>query len=256
MNPIDLTQIRDYVATHIEDFHTNRTEKLRQLDLLKVLKRKNPYLFKAKNTLTAEQLIRSILDAYLSSQEETLFGDFLEGLAVFVGQQVHNGYKPTTEEFKGVDLIFEQGDTIYVVEIKSGPYWGNSSQIRNMMLSFESAKAVLAARYPGKVIVPVNGCCYGRDRNHSKKNGTYWKLCGQDFWRFISGDDRLYLDIIEPLSHQARQRNEAFEQEYARIINRFTLAFGGQFCRPDGAIDWEKLVAFVSQRSEDSRYPF
>lgn len=256
MNPINLDAIRQYVESNIGDFHDNRLKKLDNLQLTNVLKRKNPYLFKAKNILTSEHLIRSVLDAYLSSQEETLFGDFLEGVAIFVGEQVHNGYKPAIEEFQGLDLIFEQASNLYIVEIKSGPHWGNSSQIRNMLLSFEAAKKVLSGQYPDRTIIAVNGCCYGKDGTRSKRNGAYWKLCGQDFWRFISGDDRLYLDIIEPLGYRAKARNQAFDEAYAKIINKFTREFNLQFCESDGAIDWEKLVAFVSQRADDSTYPF
>jgi hypothetical protein len=43
-----------------------------------VLKRKNPYLLKAKYILTAEQIVKNIIDAHISSNEETIFGDWLE----------------------------------------------------------------------------------------------------------------------------------------------------------------------------------
>lgn len=256
MKRLNLDDVTHYVEDTTETFHTKRLEKLDRLKLNNVLKRKNPYLFKAKYILTAEALVRTILDAYLSSQEETLFGDFLEGVAIFVAQQVFDGYKPETNAFEGLDLIFEDGDTLYIVEVKSGPHWGNSSQIRKMMNNFEAAQAVLAPQYPSKTIVCVNGCCYGKERNHSKKDGAYWKLCGQDFWRFISGDDDLYQAIIEPLSAGAKVRNEAFDIAYAKLINTFTLQFGSRFCDDEGAIDWERLVAFVSKRDATTTYPF
>ena len=43
-----------------------------------MLKRKNPYLFKAKYVLTAEQIVKNIVDAHISSNEETIFSDWLE----------------------------------------------------------------------------------------------------------------------------------------------------------------------------------
>ncbi|MDE2635458.1 MAG: PmeII family type II restriction endonuclease, partial [Chloroflexota bacterium] len=78
-----LTAVQDYVEANIGAFHDKRMETVKEMPLRNVLKRKNPYLFKAK-AQDATQLIRSILDAFLSSQEETLFGEFLEGVAVFV----------------------------------------------------------------------------------------------------------------------------------------------------------------------------
>ncbi|GBE26604.1 modification methylase DpnIIB [bacterium BMS3Bbin03] len=46
---------------------------------------------------------------------------------------------------------------------------------------------------------------YGRDNKPDK--GEYQKLCGQRFWTFLSGDDLLYTDIIEPLGHKAKEKN-------------------------------------------------
>lgn len=253
---LDTSRIRDYVETHIGDFHNKRLEKLQALKLRRVLRRKNPYLFKAKNIQTAEGFVRYILDAYLSSQEETLFGDFLEGLAIFICQQVYDAYRPDWQDLTGVDLIFSADDEVYVVEIKSGPNWGNSSQIKKMLDNFALARQKLQAQYPHQRIIAVNGCAYGRNNVHSQRDGAYWKLCGQDFWRFISGDDDLYLGIIEPLGHRAKLRNEAFDTAYAELINRFTLEFAQTYCKPSGAIDWVALVAFVSARGDDSPYPF
>ena len=49
-------EVRDYVAANINGFHQTRLAKLEGLKLKQILKRKNPYLFKAKNILTAEAL--------------------------------------------------------------------------------------------------------------------------------------------------------------------------------------------------------
>ncbi len=83
MKQINLNNVQKYVEDNIGTFHSKRLQNLEKLKLKLVLERKNPYLFKAKNILTANDLVRNLLDAYLSSQEETIFGDFLEGLAIF-----------------------------------------------------------------------------------------------------------------------------------------------------------------------------
>lgn len=94
----------------------------------------------------------------------------------------------------------------------------------------------------------VNGCCYGRDNQPNK--GDYWKLCGQEFWEFISGNNQLYLEIVEPLGYRAKERNEEFSKEYGRILNLFTNEFFQNFCT-DGKIDWEKLVKFNSEKKSN-----
>ena len=76
MNPISDEQVTAYVEANIGAFHDKRLESLNKLNLRSLLRRKNPYLFKSKNIAVAADLIRSLLDAHLSSQEETLFGDF------------------------------------------------------------------------------------------------------------------------------------------------------------------------------------
>ena len=220
MTNIDIEKIKTYVNENISKFHNSKLESLKKLKLQNILKRKNPYLFKAKNILTANELIKTLLDAYLSSQEETIFGDFLEGLAVYICKEVYSGRKSSTE---GIDLEFEKQSIIYIVSIKSGPNWANSSQITKMKENFKKAKKILRQGNTDLNVAAVNGCCYGKDNNTDK--GDYFKFCGQEFWEFISGNERLYLDIIEPLGFEARKRNEEFLQSFAGVINNFMKSF-------------------------------
>jgi len=216
MKPLIINGVERYVANNIGAFHARRLESLNSLVLPTILKRKNPYLFRAKNVLTAQDVVKGLLDAHLSSQEETIFGEFLE---------------------------FEKDGTRYVITVKSGPNWGNSGQIANMKKNFVKAKKILRSNAPNKRIVAINGCCYGRDNKPDK--GEYYKFCGQRFWEFISGDKNLYTKIIKPLGYKAKEKNEDFTQEYARVINKFTMEFAKDFC-DDGKINWEKLVKFNS----------
>ena len=64
-NPLNIEDIAKYVEQNIGDFHSKRLEKLEKLNFKEVLKRKNPYLYKAKNILTAQDLIKNLLDAFL-----------------------------------------------------------------------------------------------------------------------------------------------------------------------------------------------
>jgi hypothetical protein len=137
----------------------------------------------------------------------------------------------------------------YIVNIKSGPNWGNSSQVKKMIADFKSAQKTLRTSNSGIHVTAVNGCCYGRDRNPDK--GDYFKYCGQDFRAFISGEKELYTEIIEPLGHKAQEKNAEFQQSYAQMLNRFTLEFGKEYCDSNGAIDWPKLVRFNSSAGRE-----
>ena len=186
MKPLNLNDAVVFVERNIGDFHQRRAASLANLSLTKILKRKNPYLFKAKNILTASEFVKNLLDAHLSSQEEAIFGEFLEQLAIFVNEQVYGGKKSTAE---GIDLEFNRDGVDYIVSIKSGPNWGNSGQISKMKENFRRAIRIKKTGNRGVNIQAINGCCYGID-NHPEKDG-YTKLCGQRFWEFISGNQYL-----------------------------------------------------------------
>lgn len=186
--------------------------------------------------LTAEQIVKSLVDAHISSNEETLFGDWLEGFALFINERVYGGWK---SGITGIDLEFDLDGVRNIVAIKSGPNWGNSSQIAKMKLDFKTAQKTLRTSNSG-----LRSCCYGKDSKPDK--GDYFKYCGQRFWEFISGDSELYTAIVEPLGYQAKEKNEEFSKSYAQMINRFTKEFMNSFCKDSGEISWDELVRFNS----------
>lgn len=248
MKKLNLKDVLQYVEQNIGTFHQKRIQSLDGLRLSQVLKRKNPYLFKAKYVLTAEQIVKGLVDAHISSNEETIFGDWLEGLAVFINDKVYGGRK---SGITGIDLEFDSNGTRNIVTIKSGPNWGNSSQIAKMVADFKTAKKTLRTSNSQLRIVAVNDCCYGRDNKPDK--GDYFKYCGQKFWEFISGEPNLYIEIIEPLGHKAKEKNDDFVKLYSQMINKFTKEFAIEFCNDNGEIDWEKLVRFNSATKESKK---
>jgi hypothetical protein len=243
MQPLKIEDVIKYVEENIGIFHEKRIASLDGLKLEKVLKRKNPYLFKAKYVLTTEQLVRSFVDAHISSNEETIFGDWLEGLAIFINEKVYNGRK---SGIPNIDLEFDKENIRYIVSIKSGPNWGNSSQVKKLSEDFKSAIKTLRTSNSNLIIVAVNGCCYGRDNNPDK--GNYFKYCGQRFWEFISGNAELYKEIVEPLGNKAKEKNDDFLKSYSQMINKMTLKFATDFCNESGEINWQKIVEINSAK--------
>ena len=245
MKKLNLKDVSQYVEKNIGTFHEKRIQSLDGLKLIKVLKRKNPYLFKAKYVLTADQIVRGIVDAHISSNEETIFGDWLEGLAIFINGKVFGGRK---SGITGIDLEFDNQKIRYIVAIKSGPNWANSRQLAEMKASFKTAQKTLRTSSSKMQVIAVNGCCYGRDNKPDK--GDYYKYCGQKFWEFVSGDQGLYTELIEPIGHKAKERNDDFLKSYSQMINKFTKEFTIDFCDKNGAIDWNKLVKLNSAIKE------
>ena len=250
MSGINYQDYYDYLSDHvITPFYRSRFDKLNSLKLKDVLKRKNPYLFKAKNIELAADLVKGIVDAYLSSQEEGIFGNLLEGFAIHVSKTLYGGFK---SELKSVDLEFKREDKYFMVSVKSGTNWANSDQIAAMRNNFKLNKAILRERGIGQEIIAVNGCIYGKDHSPLKKHADpekqYYKYAGQDFWFFISGDDNLYREIIAPIDKEAREKDEIFKKTYAAKINEMTADFIENFMT-ENQIDWLKLIDYVSKRA-------
>jgi hypothetical protein len=243
MRPIELREVRAFIEENIgPDFHDKKLAKLKSLTIEAVLKRKNPYLFKAKGASTANDLIEAVLDATVSSGEETIFGNFLEKIAIFVCQKAYGGRKSSTT---GLDLEFQHDGRYFIVSIKSGPNWGNAGQIKKMETDFSKAKKTL--RTSGGIgkaeIVAIEGCCYGKD--DAPEKGDYQKLCGQRFWKLMSGREKLYRELIEPLGIHATERNGDLVKLRAQKLNLFTATFIEKFC-DDGLINWDKLIQYNS----------
>lgn len=243
----------------ITPFYEKRLNSLKSLRLKTVLKRKNPYLFKAKNIEIASDLVKSIIDAHLSSQEETIFGNLLEGFAIHISHRLYGGFK---SGFRSVDLEFLRDNVYYIVGIKSGTNWGNADQIAAMKNHFKLAKESLRFQGVTQEIVAVNGCMYGKDNQPLKnkvkrRDGStvfeepdrvYYKYAGQDFWKFISEDDQLYQQIIVPIDQKAKEKDEVFKTAYVSKIHEMTEEFMQDFITQH-QIDWVKLINYVSKRS-------
>ncbi len=253
MKNLNYEKLNQFIASDvIRPFYNIRLTRLKSANLSIIAKRKNPYLFKAKNIETAGDLARAILDAFLSSQEETIFGDLMENLAVHICHRVFNGKKAKEGKYRSVDLIFKRDNKLYIVGIKSGPNWGNSDQVSIMKRNFKKSKKIIRNELGIKQIIAVNGCMYGRDNKPHKvnKNDTdlsYYKICGQSFWELISGDDQLYKKIIQPLDKEAKKRDEMFKMLYAKKINEMTKDIVKLFYTKDN-LNWDKIIEYVSRK--------
>lgn len=239
--------LETFVRTKVAQFHERRLQRLSTLKLEKVLSRKNPYLLKAKSLDTPREIVTELLDSHLSPQESGIFGSVMEQVALEICRRKFGGRKSAVE---GIDMEFERDGTRYIVSIKSGPNWGNSSQIRKMEDYFRKAKKTLGTNTAKSAkVVAINGCCYGTTATEDR--GDYLKLCGKNFWTLISGDEHFYQQLIPLIGDESGETNEAFEVEYQQAVDRFTSEFGKNFCTAEGAISWEKIVELSSGNRGD-----
>ena len=113
----DEAEVVRAIAKALKTFYGTLIEKIDTLDIKKVIKRKNPYLYRAKAMESASEIVESVLSAFVTSSEETIFGNcFFEPIAIAVS----GGNKALAE---GIDLMIQDDDsnTIYAIAVKSGP---------------------------------------------------------------------------------------------------------------------------------------
>jgi hypothetical protein len=235
----DENKVGKAVADAIHNYYTILIEKLDGLKLSTVLRRKNPYLFRAKAVNGASQLVDAVLSAFVSSSEETIFGDvFFEPIALIAVQ----GQKALA---KGVDIMVERENTIYAIAVKSGTsvFNGDSRQTqeKNFIAAFKLAQQA------HKSFTPIVGYGYGRKRATSRgQPKMYLQLAGQVFWEELTGDNEFYLKLIRYMEQLPETYIEGFNAAYQKAANRLVREFTIEFCYDDGSIHWEKLVKYNS----------
>ena len=74
-----------------------------------------------------------------------------------------------------MDLEFERDNVLYVVEIKAGWNWGNSSQLKQLKINAKNAKELLE-KEKGKKVIIINGCCFGKKKNRKPQEDGYYKI--------------------------------------------------------------------------------
>jgi hypothetical protein len=194
----------------------------------------------------ASQIIEAIMSAFLSSSEETIFGNaFTEPLAVAAS----DGQKSIAE---GIDVEIDKDDARYAIAVKSGTSVFNSSSKKKQEDNFLTAARL--AQQAHKAFVPIIGYSYGRKRSSGRGRARiYQELAGQDFWYELTGDEDFYLRIIHYMGELPEKYIEGFDTAYQNACNRLVRDFTIRFCNDDGSIDWDRLVVFNSSSTKNTQ---
>lgn len=238
MKRIGAQKLERLIRRHLDEFYSRRVAKLAGLNLTKALYKKNPYLFKAAGIQKASEIVAEFLRAYISSSDETIFGDaFFEPIAKAVsGGAVGGG--------EGIDILRETGTTVTAYAVKSGASWGNADQWKRQKQNFQSLQVRLRKLH--KAFDPVLGYGYGRRNSDPTPAKNYRQRAGQAFWEELTGDPDFYLKLVRLMKQYPQEHRKRYLVEWNKAINRFEREFLLNFSTPDGDIDWEKLVEFNS----------
>ena len=235
---IDLAQLREFIHDELLRFNESKLNKLNGLDLVKIIRRKNPYLYRYKNFEALEDLVKALVDATLSSSDETLFGVILERVAIKVCEQSFGGRKSMVE---GIDLEFDRDNIRYIVSIKSGPNWGNSDQKKRMKQHFTQARRIFQQGGYSQMVRAIEGCCYGQT-SRMFNQGDYQKLCGREFWQLISGNQAMYQVVLDLIAEASKDNGRTYKHHYDIAIMRITDELSSIYIDLNGDIDWSKIL--------------
>ena len=238
MSKISARKLEELIKKYLDEFYARRIAKLSGLNLTEALDKKNPYLFRAKGVQQASEIVSELLQAYISSSDESIFGDaFFEPIAKAVsGGQAGGG--------EGVDIIKETDHGITVYAVKSGANWGNADQWNRQRQNFQALQNRLRKLH--KAFDPVMGYGYGRRNTDPKGSRNYRQRSGQAFWEELTGDSDFYLKLIRLMKRYPQEHRVRYQVEWRKAVNRFEREFLNNFSTPDGDINWEKLVEFNS----------
>lgn len=232
-------QIKELISKQLSEFHQHRIAKLQGLSLKRILKRKNPYLFKAVGKNTIGEIVEGMLLAYISSSDEGIFGAFFfEPIAKEV-----SGAK--TSDGAGVDLLIESEDRVLAVSVKSGPNPYNSSAKKRQNQEFMELRSRLLK--VKKSFDAMLGYAYGYCNKPATKDRVYREVGGKAFWEELTGDPNFYIQLFQLMDEELiKSFKDRYNDEWQNAINKYTLEFGRLFCQVNGAIDWERVLKFNS----------
>lgn len=229
----------------LDAFYKKRSAALNDLKLINTLKRKNPYLYRATGVADASEIVEEILRAYISSSDETLFGnEFFEPLAKWVAQQANPGHAVATSHGEGIDISIETDTSIMAIAVKSGVNVFNADSKKKQGENFSALNKrlhKLALHFD-----PVVGYCYGRKQQSSRSRVNFRELAGQAFWELITGENDFYLRIVRLMGEKPIEHHQEFQQAFDQAKNRFAKEFLIDFSDDLGAIHWDKLLEFNS----------
>ena len=257
MKPSWWSQVEPEANAAIESFTAKLRRKLAEPPE-KLVTRKNPFLFRVRVNSDAYEFAQMITNAYLSSSEETMFGNVLEEIAISICKHSKGGWKSTADK---IDLEYARDDTRYIMQIKSGTNWGNSSQRQSLVNSFQKAMKILRQGNPDLNVRCIEGICYGKSM--IRDLGTHKRYVGHSFWKEISdweGTAAAVMDLIG--THASNGLDKAREEAHQRIVSYLedrgvtytqavdkTSSIGSTLAKTEHKIRWDRLLNLVLKGS-------
>jgi hypothetical protein len=233
------SDLQSFVNDCMKRFYARRKASLASLNLLKILKRKNPYVLRAEGVRDPRELIEGLLDSHIKESDEGIFGETVfEAVALWACRD-HGGRKSGADR---VDIEIHTPGKVKAIAVKSSPNWGNSSQWEQLRSDLSTLQVKLRAL--DKHFEPIAG--HGSGQAAGWYKNYIRKVSGQAFWHEISGDPHFYLRLMRAIDRTPPEFAAVFEEARSKALEAYVREFRAAFCGLDGAIDWERWVVLNS----------
>jgi Type II restriction endonuclease EcoO109I len=250
---IDEIALDAEVGRLLGKLYGRRFAALEGLKLTKLLN-KNPYLYRAVGLNDPAKLIEQMLMAFISSSDETIFGnEFFEPLALWSARastgNLGDKRTVTVGGGAGQDIAIETATTYLAISVKSGKNIFNSQSDKGQSSEFDALRARM--KKLGKQFQPVIG--YGYGRKSAKKASSVEKLAGQKFWELLTGEEDFYLRIVCSIGqfsgNHGADYTVVFDNKRTQLLREFMI----NFVNPDGTINWNEISRFNSSSERAKR---
>jgi Type II restriction endonuclease EcoO109I len=218
---IDDTALENEIGRLLAVLYAKRIAKVGDLKLGRLID-KNPYLYRAIGIDDPSQLIEQLLAAFISSSDETIFGnEFFEPLAFWCAkasqQEGVNARSVTVGAGAGQDIAIETATAYFAISVKSGKNIFNAQSAKGQNSEFDALEARL--KKLNKQFHRVIG--YGYGRKQVQKASTVEKLAGQSFWQMLTGEADFYLRISMQLVRFRRRMEPSIKRHLKQNVTRF-----------------------------------
>lgn len=197
----------------------------------------NPYEL-AVNCMTAEGLIDFIMQSHKQTSSKTIWGNYLESIAVRICGLTLGGFK---SKEVCTDLEWSIEGKNHYRGWKSSPKWCNADQKRAVNTK---EKSMMLNENFGSFKVLTS---YGKTTKRTTTN-SFIQLSGQDAWEEISGDSELYNKVMVGIHNNNNTIGQFLENIYISDRDKSIRWVTDNFINEDNTINFIKINNYVSSR--------
>jgi hypothetical protein len=211
--------------------------KRKEISFPKLLSKCNPYEL-VVNCQTVESLVDFIMGSHKQTSSQTIWGNYLESIAVKVCEKNLNGIK-SKEECTDIEWFCD--GVKHFRGWKSSPKWCNADQKRVVNLKETELKNTEDF---GSYKVLTS---YGKTTKRITTN-SFVQLSGQEAWEEISNDNELYNKIMVGIELNRNIIVQFIESIYISDRERIIPWMEDNFLNDNNTINFIKINKYVSSR--------